>query len=158
MANSNSITEWKDKAISKFLNNEEIIKALDVTDGEIEVGLTYTRIFPHLYIPDTTEETSSFINVEVNIPDISESGRWVYPELTVDVIVHQNKMQLDLDGVSATRADYLSMLVDDELNGCTDFGVGELLLTSNEAGSVNDKFRFRRLTFVAQDINSSLCE
>lgn len=158
MANSSSVTEWKDIAIAKFLANEEIIKALDVTEEEVESGLTYVRIFPHLYIPDTIEETSSFINVEVRVPDISQNGVWVYPELIVDVIVHQNKMKLDMPGVSATRADYLSQLVDKELNGSHDFGVGELVLVSNEPGSVNDKFRFRRLTFVAQEINSSMCD
>ncbi len=158
MANSDSITLWKDIAISRFLANEDILNALDVTEEEIETGLTYTRIFPHLYIPDTIEETSSFINVEVKVPDISDSGVWVYPELIVDVIVHQNKMKLDLSGISATRADYLSQLVDSELNGSLDFGVGKLVLVSNEPGSVNDKFRFRRLTFVAQDVNSGMCD
>ena len=74
MANSDSITEWKDIAISRFLGNEDILMALDVTDDEIEEGLTYKRVFPHLYIPDTIEETSSFINVEVRVPDISSSG------------------------------------------------------------------------------------
>ncbi len=158
MANSDSITEWKDIAISRFLGNEDILMALDVTDDEIEEGLTYKRIFPHLYIPDTIEETSSFINVEVRVPDISSSGVWVYPELIVDVIVHQNKMKLDIPGISATRADYLSQLIDRELNGSMDFGVGKLVLVSNEPGSVNDKFRFRRLTFEAQDVNSTMCD
>lgn len=158
MANSDSITEWKDIAISRFLGNEDILMALDVTDEEVEEGLTYKRVFPHLYIPDTIEETSSFINVEVRVPDISSSGVWVYPELIVDVIVHQNKMKLDIPGVSATRADYLSQLIDRELNGSLDFGVGKLVLVSNEPGSVNDKFRFRRLTFEAQDVNSTMCD
>ncbi len=158
MANSDSITEWKDIAISRFLGNEDILMALDVTDDEIEEGLTYKRVFPHLYIPDTIEETSSFINVEVRVPDISSSGVWVYPELIVDVIVHQNKMKLDIPGISATRADYLSQLIDRELNGSMDFGVGKLVLVSNEPGSVNDKFRFRRLTFEAQDVNSTMCD
>lgn len=158
MANSDSITEWKDIAISRFLGNEDILMALDVTDDEIEEGLTYKRVFPHLYIPDTVEETSSFINVEVRVPDISSSGVWVYPELIVDVIVHQNKMKLDIPGISATRADYLSQLIDRELNGSMDFGVGKLVLVSNEPGSVNDKFRFRRLTFEAQDVNSTMCD
>ena len=67
-------------------------------------------------------------------------------------------MKLDLPGVSATRADYLSQLIDNELNGSLEFGVGKLVLISNEPGSVNDKFRFRRLTFEAQDINSSMCD
>lgn len=158
MANSDSITEWKDIAISRFLGDEDILMALDVTDDEIEEGLTYKRVFPHLYIPDTVEETSSFINVEVRVPDISSSGVWVYPELIVDVIVHQNKMKLDIPGISATRADYLSQLIDRELNGSMDFGVGKLVLVSNEPGSVNDKFRFRRLTFEAQDVNSTMCD
>ena len=158
MANSDSITEWKDIAISRFLGNEDILMALDVTDDEIEEGLTYKHVFPHLYIPDTIEETSSFINVEVRVPDISSSGVWVYPELIVDVIVHQNKMKLDIPGISATRADYLSQLIDRELNGSMDFGVGKLVLVSNEPGSVNDKFRFRRLTFEAQDVNSTMCD
>lgn len=158
MANSDSITEWKDIAISRFLGNEDILMALDVTDDEMEEGLTYKRVFPHLYIPDTIEETSSFINVEVRVPDISSSGVWVYPELIVDVIVHQNKMKLDIPGISATRADYLSQLIDRELNGSMDFGVGKLVLVSNEPGSVNDKFRFRRLTFEAQDVNSTMCD
>lgn len=158
MANSNSITEWKDLAISKFLGNEDIIKALDVLPEEIEAGLTYARVFPHLYIPDTTEEAICFINVEVTIPDIADDGFWIYPQMIVDVIVHQDRMRLDIPGVSATRADYLSQLVDKELNGSTEFGVGKLVLISNEPGSVNDKFRFRRLTFEARDLNEGLCE
>lgn len=158
MAEFSSITEWKNIAIEKFLANEKIIKVLDVTEEEMEEGLVYLRIFPHLYIPDVTETTSSFINIEVRKPSISDNGKWIYPELIIDIIVHQNKMKLEMAGISATRADRMSELIEQELNGSVDFGVGELVLISDEPGSVNDKFRFRRLTFVAEEFNFDFCD
>ena len=61
-------------------------------------------------------------------------------------------------GISATRIDYLSELIDTKYNGALDFGVGKLELETNIAGNLNTKYRYRQLVFKGVDVNDNLCD
>ena len=78
--------------------------------------------------------------------------------ITFTVLCHQDDMTLRMAGVSATRADYLAELIDNKYNGAQGFGIGQLELKSNIAGSLNEKFRYRQLIFQGVDMNKRLCK
>ena len=156
MANSSCIREWKNSIIIKLQNNELILNALDTTETERE-DLVYKRIFPYLYIPDTQTISSSYINVEISITSTSRNSIYSYPQVVIMIISHQDHMNLSMAGISGSRNDYLSELIDEMLNGSTGYGIGKIVLKSNVAGSLNDTYRYRQLTFVGTDINDNLC-
>ena len=156
MANSSCISEWKNKIIADLHNDEHFLDALGTTELERE-DLVYARIFPYYYIPDTITTVSTYILIEIDIRSTSRHNVYSYPTITFTILCHQDDMKLNMAGISATRADYLSTLIDEKYNGADGFGVGQLKLKSNIAGSLNEKFRYRQLIFQGTDINDSLC-
>lgn len=156
MANSSCIREWKNTIITKLQSNDLILDALGTTELERE-DLVGKRIFPYLYIPSTQTEVTSYINVEISITSTSRNTIYSYPQIVIMIISHQDHMSLNMAGISGSRNDYLSELIDEMLNGSNEYGIGTIVLKSNIAGSLNDTYRYRQLTFVGTDINDSLC-
>lgn len=156
MSNSSSIRDWKNKIIADLHNDEHFLDALGTTELERE-DLTYSRIFPYYYIPDTITTVTTYILIEIDIKSTSRNNAYAYPIITFTVLCHQDDMRLKMAGVSATRADYLAELIDNKYNGADGFGLGRLELRSNIPGSLNEKFRYRQITFQGKDFNDSLC-
>lgn len=157
MSNSSSIRDWKNKIIADLHNDEHFLDALGTTELERE-DLTYSRIFPYYYIPDTITTVTTYILIEIDIKSTSRNNAYAYPIITFTVLCHQDDMRLKMAGVSATRADYLAELIDNKYNGADGFGLGRLELRSNIAGSLNEKFRYRQIVFQGKDFNDSLCK
>lgn len=157
MPNSSAISRWKNKIISDLHNDEYFLDVLGTTEEERE-DLVYTRIFPYYYIPDTITKVSTYILIEIDIRSTSRYNVYSYPMITFTVLCHQDDMTLRMTGVSATRADYLAELIDNKYNGAQGFGIGQLELKSNIAGSLNEKFRYRQLIFQGVDMNKRLCK
>lgn len=157
MANSSCITDWKNRILAELNENETLLEALGTTEIEREDLVKAKRIFPYQYIPDTITDVNTYIMVEISIRSTSVNNIYAYPTITFTVLCHQDDMPLEMKGVSATRADYLSVLIDDMYNGAEGFGLGRLELKSNVAGNLNEKYRFRELTFRAVDFNNGMC-
>lgn len=165
MANSQIISEIKNKVLSLFQNDERIVKALNIRQDEDEENLTYVRLFPYKFIPDTQEEVKTYILVEVDI--MTERNRydagtkrfyWDYPTITIDILSHQKDMVMNELGISKVRTDYLSELIDELLNGYSGLGFARLQRLSNISYSLNDTYRYREIKFTAVDLNDSMCE
>lgn len=158
MANSAFVSNTKNKIMSELQSNELFLNVLDTTEEERE-DLVYNRIFPFLYIPKTIETVTSYVCVDCSINTTYTNSRYAFATIIIDVIVHQDHMQLDMAGVSETRADYLCEIIDKMLNGRDDFGVGELVLLKNTPDSVaSTGLRYRRLIFETKDLNNGLCD
>ncbi len=164
MPNSSCVRTWKNQILSDLQNDNEIISALGLHNDETPEDLVYNRLFPHYFIAPVQEEVKTYIMVEIdirsnqnrfrpNVPDV-----YSYPTITFTILLHQDHMKMNLAGVSATRADYLAELIDRKYNGLSGFGIGEIHLVSNIAGSLNDTYRYRQLVFQALDLNDSLCD
>lgn len=164
MANSSCVSDWKNQIMADLQNDNEIIEALGLNKNEDSDDLIYNRLFPHYFIPTTQEEVKTYIMIEIDIQsnrsryELARLDIYSYPTITFTVLSHQDNMKLNLPGISATRIDYLSELIDRKYNGASGFGIGEIQLTSNIAGNLNDKYRFRQLIFQAVDFNDSLCK
>lgn len=157
MANSNCVSEYKNKILNELQDDSDFLYVLNVTEEEIEKGLVYTRLFPYFYIIDTQTVVKTYICIEVNINSISRNDVYSYPQIIVTIISHQDDMKIDIPSVSATKIDYLSQLIDTKFNGADGFGIGKLVLKTNIEGNLNDVYRYRRLIFKSTDINNGEC-
>lgn len=156
MAVANAISDWKNKAIELVIGQDEIMELLDMDEEEADDPM-YTRIFPYNHIPQTIEETKVYITFTVNIPKITFNKIWAYPRLTVRVIAHQERMKLNMAGVSATRIDYIAKLIVDLLTK-NDFGYGKLHLATNYEDLYNYIFHYRELVFIGEELVDNYCE
>lgn len=156
MPNSNSIPIWKDKTISMLLENDEIMSLFEKSEEQLE-DIIYTNIFPYGYIPNTQTEVELYITIEVSIPKMLFRQVWEYPFMTIKLICHQDKMRLNKAGVSATRIDYLSTLIDRLLNGSDGWGFDELSLVSNTEYNLSPIYKVREMIFQGKDLNKDLC-
>lgn len=156
MPNSSAISSWKNKAINMILSNDEILSLFEKSDEELE-NIVYSNIFPYGYTPETQGNTDLYITIQCSIPQMAYRQVWEHPFLTIRLICHQDKMRLNKAGVSATRLDYLSMLIDKLLNGTSGWGYGELSLVSNTEDSMSEKYKYREMIFQSKDLNNDLC-
>lgn len=156
MAVANAISDWKNKAIELVIGQDEIMELLEMDEDEADDPM-YTRIFPYNHIPQTIEETKVYITFTVNIPKITFNKIWAYPRLTVRVIAHQERMKLNMAGVSATRIDYIAKLIVDLLTK-NDFGYGKLHLATNFEDLYNYIFHYRELVFIGEELVDNYCE
>lgn len=156
MPNSSAIPEWKDKAISMILGNDEILSLFEKSDEELE-DIVYNNIFPYGYIPETQTNVELYITLEASVPKMLFRQVWEHPFLTIKLICHQDKMRLYKAGVSANRLDHLSTLIDKLLNGTEGWGFGELSLVSNTEYNLSAVYKVREMIFQGQDLNNDLC-
>lgn len=163
MANSIVIVNWKNQILSELQNDDEIVKSLNVHSDEDSDDLAWVRLFPHYYVPDVQEQVKTYICVEIDVQTVQnryEPNKYnilSYPEITFYVLSHQSDMHMNVTGISATRTDYISYLLDKKYNGRNGFGVGRLQLVSNIAYSLNVTYRGRQLIFKTIDFNNTLC-
>ena len=156
---ADSIRRWKSRILSELQTAEEFLTASGTTEEERE-DLIYKRLFPHYYIPDTITEVTTYVMVEIDIvarTALLSKSIYSYPTITFTILAHQNDMNLNMAGISATRIDYLGELIDKKYNFVSGFGLGNLELISNVAGNLNEKYRYRKLVFQGKDLAKNLC-
>ena len=159
MGKSKCIRSFKNKIMSELSQDDDIINALGLNPDESEDDLVWNRLYPHYWIPTTETDVKSYILVEIDIPErrsrygSNDNNIWVRPTIIFYVLVHQEDMRMNMVGESGTRMDYLAELIENKYEGRQDFGVGNLQLKSDTAGSVNTTYRFRQLVFEAVDVN-----
>lgn len=159
MANSSIIGLAKNKIIKEFIKDADIVTAIDSSNVESTEKLVGTHIFNFHQNPNTINTVETFITVQVHIPRIiSGNNKFVKHTVEIWIISHEQHMVVDnVPKITDNRNDYLSRLIDSKLNGRSDFGIGELKLTSNIEGSYQQNYLYRQMIFEGTDINDSLC-
>lgn len=155
MAAQKDIAKYKQKLVSALIGNTDIVAALSAEDITNPDDLAYTHIFPYLRNPDIQDISKCFITMSVDVPQVSTKNYFFKDMLLiVNIVCHEEIMKTDY---GATRIDYLSGLVDAELNGRRDFGNIALELVSNVEGSSSNGFCFRTMRFRSSEINKPSC-
>ena len=170
MANSNIISDLKDKVIKEIIKDELIVKVIDSPDMGKELwdsscmidnkenhenGFT-AHIFRSFQNPYVVIKNITFLAIMVDIPK-TYNTIYVKPVLKIYIVSHNDHMRIEnIIGVIDNRNDYLSILLDKKFNGM-DYGLGTLELTSNIEGSYSKEFLYREMTFETTDLNDSLC-
>lgn len=161
MANSNIVASLKTKVIQAICKDEDFYTVIDPDREVCENGgdLIWNNIFPYNKNPNTITNVMTFLTVMVHTKSRDRNSTFVTPTLEILIYSHNKHMEMNINGVKDTRADFISKLLDDKFNGSSEYGgIGKLLLVSNTEGTYNQDFLFRRLIFETIDINDSLCE
>lgn len=130
------VGSFKNKVVSKLINDENIVDALIGNVDKIEdpeaalLGKNGSGkggcVFKFEYVPDTQEDSKTFLCVEV-VPE-ETSGDSV-TEMTIYVFAYCSKNIMQTyrrKGQAGTRVDILASDIDKILNGNTEFGIGPL--------------------------------
>jgi len=159
MANSTSISEFKEKVVRAIAKDDALFYAFDAKDCENGGDLINTHIFKYNKIPETITETNTYMTVMVRNRARDRNGTFITPTLTIWIYSHFEHMKMDHKVSKDNRNDYIAMLLDEKFNGSTEYGgIGKLILVDNDEGTYNDKFLYRRLVFETFDLNDSMCD
>lgn len=162
MANSSAIGNIKNKIIKEFIKDNEIVQAIGSTNITSPEKLVNTHIFNYHQNPYTLNTVSTFLTIQVHIPESfyeDGNGTFVSPTLEIWIISHESHMIVDnVPKVTQNRNDYLAELITRKLNGRSGLGIGKLKQTSNTENSYQQDYLYRRLTFKGLDLNYSMCE
>lgn len=159
MANSTSISEFKERVVNAIMQDSTLFYSFDAKDCENGGDLMNTHIFKYNKNPNTITETITFMTVMVHTKARDRQGTFITPTLEIWIYSHNDHMKMDSKVTKDNRNDYISMLLDEMFNGSTKYGgIGKLQLTSNVEGTYNEKFLYRRLLFETTDLNDSVCE
>ena len=160
MANSSIIGKAKNRIIKEFIKDKEIVAAINSSEVTSPEKLKGTHIFDYHQNPHTINTVETFITVQVHIPQpfSFEDKTFVKPTVEIWIISHEKHMVVDnVPKVTENRNDYLSRLIDNKLNGKSGFGIGKLNLMSNNEGTYQQDYVFRKMVFECLDLNASLC-
>lgn len=161
MANSSIIGKAKNKIIKEFIKDNDIIQAINSSSATSPEKLIGTHIFDYHQNPNTINEVETFITIQVHIPQslYNNSKIFISPTVEIWIISHEQHMTVkNIPKITENRNDYLSRLIDNKLNGRSDFGIGDMKLVSNVEGSYQQNYVYRKLIFEGSDINDSLCK
>lgn len=162
MANSSIIENAKNNIIREFIKDKNIVNAINSSTCTSAEKLIGTHIFDYHQNPNTINTVETFITIQVHIPESfyrNDSNVFVEPVIEIWIISHEGHMIVNnMPKVKSNRNDYLSRLIDNKLNGKSNFGIGKLKLRSNVEGSYQQNYVYRKLTFECIDLNDSLCD
>lgn len=161
MANSDIIPSLKTNVIRAMLEDEDLFTAIDSSNKDVYDGqdLIWTHIFPYNKNPSTITTVMTFITVMVHTKSRDTNCTFVTPTLEIFIYSHNDHMEMNLNGIRDTRCDFISKLLDEKFNGSTEYGgLGKMKLISNNEGTYNQDFLYRKLLFETVDFNDSMCE
>lgn len=158
MANSTSISEFKERVMDAITHDDTIFYAFDAKDCENGGDLIGTHILTYNKVPDTVTEVATYMTIMVHTKSRDINRTFVTPTLEFYIYSHYRHMKVDRKITKDNRCDYISMLIDNMFNGSTKYGgVGQLKLTLNTEGAYNKDFLYRHMIFETMDINNSVC-
>lgn len=158
MANNlNVISDMKQTVLRALLSNADVVKILRNRCNVItpDMGLRYTQVFPWMYVPETVEETKTYIGMKVKTRHPHNGAARVF-ELTIYVMCHKELMrmnsevcgQLGLDAEdSGSRVDVLMDKIDYILNGSEEMGFGKMQLIDSDEYKPSEKFHGRYMIY-----------
>jgi len=163
MANSLIIERAKNRIIRDLIKDREIILGIDASEVSPDEPekLIGRNIFDYHFIPETITRTDTFLTLQIQIPYSRgfNDKTYVHPRVEIWIVSHWRHMIVEnIPKIRVNRNDYLSMLIDDRLNGRTDLGLGKLDLIQNIEGCTYTDYVYRQLIFETLDLNNSLCE
>ena len=134
--NLDEIGVFKNRVVSKLINNENVLDVLlgntdDIDDPEtILLGKDGSGkggcVFKYEYVPDTQENSKTFLCIEV-VPQETNGDTITDMVIYVFIYCSKNLMQTyHRKGKAGTRVDILASDIDKILNGNAEFGIGPL--------------------------------
>ena len=146
------LVTFKQKLLQKVCTSPGIVKYFnaDPESGEAlgPKDLTYKKIFPYGFIPDTQTDQDVFVCFETSVPNVMPNGVFKRVAVKVFVLCHADWMRLP----TGTRADLMSNEIDKQLDK-SNFGFGMELMSVKRFMAAKDWYG-TELDFEATDFNS----
>lgn len=155
MANGLEIITLKQRVFSDIVKQDSIICLVDeafIGKGDELINHNFFQFFR---VPETEEETKTYICCEINVPNLNTKND-TFREVVINIwiISHQDILVTPY----GTRIDLLGWEVEKLFNDNESMGIGKATLLSNTEDSLDLKHRFRRIQFSVKDLNRSLCD
>lgn len=143
--------DYKNLLMKDLCKNDAIVK-LVTGNAKARVpnhDLAYSQIFPFEFVPETEDESRTFICFDVDILRVPNKTFYI-PALYIWVFAHKSKLRMS---EGRLLLDTLSAELDKMLNGNRYFGLGDLKLYSVTRFAPITDYRGRCLTYSARDFN-----
>lgn len=143
--------DYKNRLMHDLCCNSDIVKLVTGKENPDvpNHGLAYTQIYPFEYVPETENDSRTFICFDVDIVSVPNKTFYT-PVLYIWVFTHKSKMRMPKGGIIT---DELSSKIDEMLNGNRYYGLGELDLDSVRRFSPITDYLGRVLTYYTKDFN-----
>lgn len=146
------IGAYKSQLIRAFTASDDICELLlgkGYNDDDLD-DITYSHIYPYLYVDDTQDKEWSYLCIEVDIPRIP-SATIKDMKIIVWAYCHKKIMKFIKKGCQGTRVDALSDMAEKALTQSEWFGIGKLHLDSVTYMYPTSKHYGRQLIFTVPD-------
>lgn len=157
MSNLYDIKNYRGQLMKSLCTSNIIVELLHLVDEQPRLNkeLMYYRIFPYLFVPEVSEEGQSYICFDFDIPSVvSDTVKNI--GITVLVMSHLSLLRLPHGG--GLRTDALAAEVSNILVGSSQYGIGAVKLQSVVSLFPNQSYHARKLRFLVQDVNNTLCD
>ena len=150
------VSKYKMELFLDIYNSPKIVEAIDsqqlnVANDEPDT-LMYNNLFPYMRVPDTQNKADTYILLSVDIDKINRNNKtYALYQTTIWVLAHVDRMQM-AEQYQATRVDYIATELDALFDGQRKFGFSEFELISNREILLNEKYLYRELIFVCNDL------
>lgn len=147
----NEFFDYKSELIRTLCSSKDIVRLiLDNKEPVVpNYDLAYKHIFPYEYVPDTVDEGKTFICFDVDIAQVTDKT-YYKPTLYIWAFTYKTKLQLSSGGV---RTDELARIINKELNGSRNYGLGTLELKSINGFAPIKDYLGRQMVYTATDFN-----
>ena len=141
--------------LQDLINTPVIVEAInsqqpDVVTDEPD-SLIYRNIFPYIRIPETQSKADTYILLSVDVDRINRNNKTYAMYRTVFWIL-AHKESMEMDNQNATRIDFISEEIMKLFDGKQKFGFSEFELISNREILLNEKYHYRELVFICNDL------
>lgn len=156
------LSSIKNYIINLFVNDPDIVAAIDNPDIQDAEDLIYNNIWDNWRIPETETEKKTYLCVQCNVNNsLAKSALIKLINVEIIIITHQDLMRVKPPSVvrGSNRIDFIGQRVEDLISRDVKLGLGETELLSNSEGQVDATHPCRKLVFTTTGINSNFdCE
>lgn len=145
-----ALRKYRSVAMKKLYSSNTISNLINSTNPEKYRGkdLVYKNIFPYAYVPDTTNTSKVFITIELGVPRVYNR---TFKEMVMTVYIFGNQQVIETPNGLIT--DLLAEEVDKIFSGSSDFGLGNLELSSISDFTPIQRFHGIAMIYEATEFN-----
>lgn len=151
-ARSYDVIEYRNKITQALLSNENVVKLLGSNMNDAPDDLPYKSVYPHEFVPETTEETDKFLNFELRA-NIDLRNK-TYKDVTIWFFAFcHNRVIRTSRGLWYDR---IVCELDNIFGEQNILGIGQTSIISNIPYKPNNTFTGRLITFTVKEFTDGL--
>lgn len=158
MAHLEDLSKDKYTVLNRLLNNQNIMKAvtyndtdfLDKQDVTTPEKIIFDRIFPHRFIPKTSEQQKTYITIGFGDYRPVKGGSFKSGKVTFSVFTHQDLFKTDY---GALRTDFILTEIDLIINSKDGLGIGRTEFFKMDELSINSDYHGGYITYKIIEFN-----